>query len=532
MSKMSFFLCFFACGALLPMLPAGTACAQQAHGPVSPQSFTLQIMTLLDRFSADTELQKIRRRGFSAYISEYTTESGKTIYKIRSGKYANRSSAVAAAKEYQAKEGVAVMVVTASDDAPAGKAQSAQKEAVPDSSEKKKTAGEKNVRITVQDAEKTSRPTSLQEKVAALERGRMPAQDKKPDTQEPVDVVWFTLQTSTEPDKQSAERRINQLGRKGYEAYFVETPLDSGKTQYKIRIGKYGSPEEAGQAAQKFNDRERRGCMVVKIAPTGSVESEQPSPAGRFAADEQQQNEPDDIDAEAHSQTAKYKVRKTDAPDDTEHMPAADLPSEPEPAQPAAQHAKKASAPDAIEQLERTDNDAEQMEAADAAVEEVAAKRMTKIYAYRTESGAINLTNRYEDIPEASRQNIEYISLFPVHIKSLAKNGARLTLEADGQQTDIVLAGFAMPKKSEPVRAYLEELKTKPLRLKYSPSQTTKDGAIAGRLFLKEGSYINLDMVRKGLGECSVQTLASDQQEAFRQAQEAAKRERVGLWAN
>ena len=161
-----------------------------------------------------------------------------------------------------------------------------------------------------------------------------------------------------------------------------------------------------------------------------------------------------------------------------------------------------------------------------------APKRMTKIYAYRTESGAINLTNRYEDIPEAVRQNIEYISLFPVHIKDLTKNGPRLTLDADGQQTEMILAGFSMPKNNDSVRAYIDELKTKPLRLKYSPNQKTKDGAIAGRLFLKEGSYINLDMVRKGLGECSVQTLASDQQEAFRQAQDAAKRERVGIWAN
>ncbi len=102
-------------------------------------------MTLLDKFTADTELQKFRKRGYSAYIFEYTTESGKVIYKIRSGKYANRSSAVAAAKEYQAKEGAAAMVVTASDDAPAGKAQPAQKAAVPDPPEEKKTAGGKKV---------------------------------------------------------------------------------------------------------------------------------------------------------------------------------------------------------------------------------------------------------------------------------------------------------------------------------------------------------------------------------------------------
>ncbi|MBN2107150.1 MAG: SPOR domain-containing protein [Deltaproteobacteria bacterium] len=533
MRKKFFFLCFFACGALLPLLPAGAADAQQAYAPVSPQTFTLQIMTLLDKYSADTELQKLRKLGYSAYVSEYTTESGKVIYKIRCGKYANRSSAVAAAKEYQANEGVAVMVVTASDNTPAGKARPAQNAAVPDMAEEKKDDGGKNVRITVQDAEKTSVPASLQDKVAALKRGEMPVQDKKTAAQGPDDGIWFTLQTSTEPDKQSAERRINQLGRKGYDAYCVETPLNNGKTQYKIRIGKYESPEEAGQAAQKYTTRESRGCLVVKITSTSSSESEQTDSGRIAAAGGQQQDEPDHIDAEPLPQAAQSEIQKTLPPADTEHIPSSEeLPSEPEPAQPASMPAKTASFPEDIDQKERTGSDSEQMEASDAAVEDTEPQRMIKIYAYRTESGSINLTNKYENIPASGLNNIEYVSLFPVYLKELAKEGSRLTIEADGQKTDIILAGFILPKDSKPARAYLDELKTKPLRLKYSPNQRTKDGAIAGRLFLKEGSYINLDMVRKGLGECSVQMIASDQQEAFRQAQEAAKREKVGIWAN
>jgi cell division septation protein DedD len=528
MRKISFFLCFFACCALLPILNADTVYAQQAFKPVSPQSFTLQIMTLLDKFTADTELQKVRKRGYSAYLFEYTTESGKVIYKIRSGKYANRSSAVAAAKEYQAKEGVAVMVVTASDDGPAGKTQTVQKAVEPGPADDKKPESGKNVRIKVQDTEKTSRSTSLQEKIAALERGQMPVQDKQTAKQEPDNGgIWFTLQISTEPDKQSAERRINQLGRKGYDAYCVETPMQNGNTQFKIRIGKYGSPEEAGRVAQKFNLQEHRGCIVVKITPESYAETDQPALTGGAAAAGQHQGEPDEIQTATFSQAKKNKVHKTDSLDDTEHMPSADVPSEPEPAQPVTKHTAKASEPEDVEQTESTDNDSEQT-----GVAEAAPKRMTKIYAYRAESGAINLTNRYEDIPEAGRQNIEYISLFPVHIKELSKNGPRLTLEADGKQTEMILAGFSMPQKSESVCSYLDDLKTKPLRLKYSPGQKTKDGAIAGRLFLKEGSYINLDMVRKGLGECNVQTLASDQQEAFRQAQDAAKREHAGIWAN
>jgi cell division septation protein DedD len=533
MRKISFFLFCVAFGTLLPLLPpASTTFAQQAHSPVSPQSFTLQIMTILDKFTADNELQKVRKHGYSAYISKYTTESGKVIYKLRSGKYANRSSAVAAAKEYQAKEGVAVMVVTASDDAPAGKAQPAQKEVRDDLAAVEQTENGKNVRIKVQDSKKKSSQTSLQEKVAALERGHMPVQDQKTAQQVPDDGIWFTLQTNTESDKQAAERRINQLGRKGYDAYCVETPLQNGKTQFKIRVGKYASPEDAGRAAQKFNAQERRGCMVVKISPESYAETEQPVLAGRTALRGQQQDEPSEIETDTLLKATKTLSQKAGAQEAMERMPSADMPSEPEPAPPAFKDTERASEPEATEQPERTDNNSEQLETADAPNASAPPERMTKIYAYRAESGAVNLTNRYEDIPEAVRQNIEYISLFPVHIKDLSKNGPRLTIETDGQQTEMILAGFSMPKKNDSVRAYLETLKAKPLRLKYSPGKTTKDGAIAGRLFLKEGSYINLDMVRKGLGECSVQTLASDQQEAFRQAQDAAKRERLGIWAN
>ena len=525
MKKTHFSLCFFACGALCAIVIGGVAHAQQALAPVTPQSFTLQIMTILDKFTADAELQKALKRGYKAYISEYTTQTGKVIYKLRCGKYPNRPAAVAAAKQYEAKEGASVMVVTAREDAPTG-------DVLPDATIEKKAAGKKTVRITVQDAEQSPRPSSLQEKVTALERGEMPEQKKKTSVQQPDDDgLWFTLQTNTEPDKRSAEHRINQLRQKGYDAYCVEAPMQNGKTQFKIRIGKFGSPEEAGESARQFSASERKGCMVVKIAPAGETESGPAVAPGAPVAAEKAQDEPVDVEPET-PRVVKKPAQKTVIPDDEDQMPGAEMPSEPEPSQQFKKPAQKASVPQDRELPARTDNASETVEAADAPPAVAAPERMTKIYAFRQESGALNLTNKFEDIPEAARKNVEYISLFPVYILELAKKGPRLTVEVEGKATEIILAGFSIPRQTEPARAYLEALKTKPLRLKYSPWQTTKDGAIAGRLFLKEGSYINLDMVRKGLGECSVETLAPDQQEAFRQAQDAAKRERAGIWAN
>jgi hypothetical protein len=247
---------------------------------------------------------------------------------------------------------------------------------------------------------------------------------------------------------------------------------------------------------------------------------------------EKAQAETEEIVPALPPQKVKTPPSTTVVTDDEAQMPAAEMPSEPEPSQPAPKPAQKDALQEVREHMERADNDSQPEQPADGPAAVDAPERMTKIYAYRETSGALNLTNRYEDIPEALRKNVEYISVFPVRIKEPAKNGNRLVLEVEGQKTDIILAGFTMPKHSEPALAYIDALKTKPLRLKYNPWKTTKDGAIAGRLFMKEGSYINLDMVRKGLGECSAETLAPDQQEAFRRAQDAAKREHAGIWAN
>ena len=533
MRKFFFAFSFFVCGALLAGTVAGTAYAQLALPTVTPQTFTLQIKTILDKPTADEELQKVLKLGYKAYLEEYTIQAGQKVYKLRTGKYANRPEAVAAAAAYEAKEGAMVMIVTAREDAPLpGDVPPGQKAAPPDMAGEKKDAGKKTVKVTVKDAEKPSLQNSLAQKVAALKRGEMPVQDTKKTMRRPDDKLWYTLQTNTEQDKHSTERRINQLRDKGYDAYCVEAPLQNGKTQFKIRFGKYGSAEEAGQAAQQFYTRERRGCLVVKVTPSGDTEAGPAGAAAAPAAAEQMNEQQEEIEPKTPPQAAKSPAQKTVMPEDEEQAPAAEMPSEPEPLQQAKKRAQKGSAQGYSEQAASADNDAEPMKAADEPPALPAPERLTKIYAYREESGALNLTNRFEDIPEAVRKNIEHIALFPVHFNELSKNSSRLTLDADGERTEIILAGFTMPKNSGPARAYLEALKTKPLRLKYNPWQKTKDGATAGRLFLKEGSYINLDMVRKGLGECNTETLAPDQQDAFRQAQEAAKRERAGMWAN
>jgi len=533
-------ICTFFLGLLLAA-PAPLR-AQQID---TPPTYTLQLMTILDKFTADAELQKIRKRGYDAYLAEYTTQTGRIIYKLRSGKFKTRAAAVAAADQYTEKEGGSVMIV--SENAGAGEASRAAAE--PAAADGAAAPKGKTVRVTVKDKDTAARPNSLQEKVSALRRGETPAKMKA--EQKPEDEIWFTIQTSTEFDKRSAERRINKLRDKGYDAYCTEI-VQNGKEFYKIRFGKYGTSKEASEAAENYNARERRNGMVVKIASgvdvassgdraaaskkqepaenTDTREQGQPAapkkPAALAAAPRNQNSqEPEELPEEIDDrQPAKEQRPPAAGPARKVQPPTAELPSEPEP-----QAGQKGASDGGREAPPLDDTDAAQVQPPpEQAPKADEPEHMTKIYAYREKSGALNLTNRYEDVPEALRKSIDCISRYPVRIREIAKNSIRLTVEDQEERTEIILAGLTFSGQSESARAYLKALGRKPLRLKYNPWLQTKDNAVAGRLYTKDGFYINLDIMRKGLGQYDAATLPPDQQKAFRQAQGGAKSQNEG----
>ena len=538
MKKFSSCLVFFICSVFLELfLPDAAPLRAQQLDP--PPTYTLQLKTIPDKPTAETELQKIRKSGYDAYLAEYTTQTGRVIYKLRIGKFKTRAAAVAAADEYAAQEGGSVMIVAEN----IKDAEASRPSAEPTAADEADAAKGKSVRVTVKNADTTPHSSSLQEKVAALRRGEIPAQKQV----KPEDEIWYTIQVSTEPDKRSAERKINKLRDKGFDAYCAEI-TQNGRQLFKIRFGKYTSSEEARRNAENYTSRERRTCLVVKIASGMDV-----YPSGDSAAPTEKQEQAADTDvrelkqpkavaktvapaAAARKQASQEPEEPAAKPEERqsapaqrsvaaaavleEQAPAAEMPSEPEPQAPkkAKSHGEREAAPP-----DETDSAQVQPPREEAPIAD-APERMTKIYAYREKSGALNLTNRYEDVPVALRQNIDYISLFPMRIRKIAKNGLRLTLEDKDERKEVILAGLTFSGQSESARAYLEALKNKPLRLKYNPWLTTKDGAIAGRLYLKEGFYINLDMMRKGLGQYDKTTLAPDQQEAFRQALNGSKR--------
>ncbi len=70
-----------------------------------------------------------------------------------------------------------------------------------------------------------------------------------------------------------------------------------------------------------------------------------------------------------------------------------------------------------------------------------------------------------------------------------------------------------------------------PVRLKYNPSQITQKGIISGRFYLRDGTYINLDMVRTGIAASDIEGLSPEQQATFKEAESIAKEQKAGIWA-
>ena len=132
------------------------------------------------------------------------------------------------------------------------------------------------------------------------------------------------------------------------------------------------------------------------------------------------------------------------------------------------------------------------------------------------------------------RKNIEYISLYPVRFLSLDSSGTHILCDIDGTAKPVAIAGVGMPsrKYSQQVAEYFtKQLNRAPLRLKYNPSASSADGTIIGILYLRDGTYINPDLIRKGVAPLCLETLPQDQHALFKKAEEHARQEHKGIWA-
>jgi len=345
---------------------------------------------------------------------------------------------------------------------------------------------------------------------------------------------YYTIQVIILTVEYNVDRLVTLLLQKGYPAYVVARTNQKGEILYKVRIGKYRTRAEAEAMGRKFAEQEHKPYIVFKSQINlGRQPSETPA-----AAADQAVPQPPAVEAQPPgpavprvSSAAKHAegtlpVKEQDAPltEAGKHKEAA-----------RADNAVTATVPEQepyftfqvgaapAEAPARPDSKADSWP-----------ETVTKIFVYRSDSGALNITNKYEEIPEAARTRIQHVSVFPVRYISPSESGTSFVFEVDGARKKIQLAGVnlspAMLETS--ARSYLElNLKDVALRLKYNPRAIAKNGTLVGRIYLKEGTYINIDMLRRGFGSCCPETMPPGIRKDFEEAEATAKQKKAGMWA-
>ena len=293
--------------------------------------------------------------------------------------------------------------------------------------------------------------------------------------------TYFTVQVKSLQDKNAADLFVNYLKQKDYRAYISEMKTSKGRILHKVRIGKYRRRADAEKVYLNYSKTESKDCFIVKSSGAGVKSAKVKDAEEAFA-----------FKKKPVSNVQKKHALKNLAKDRGKSLSA-------------------------VENSQRIENPTK------------------KIFAYRSRTGALSLTNNYDNIPEDLRCKIEYVSLFPVKLISITKQDACLVLNVDDKKIVSSIAGVSFPLSvfTELAISYFNEnLKDVPARLKYKPSQTAKRGTVNGRFYLRDGTYVNLAMVRSGIGKCCYKTVPPGQEELFKDAERLAKKAMVGIWSD
>ncbi len=379
-----------------------------------------------------------------------------------------------------------------------------------------------------------------------------------------LETNFFTFQLATLSIKDSAEQMLVSLKKKGYPAYKLVLKTKKNKVLYKIRVGRYKTRMEAEKAAEKFKAKEHKPYFIVKTTHPESTSNKQKQKVAstlkkniekkvsKSVTPVKQQNHgifyTIQVRTELNKKLAETAVKKLQKKGYPAYIVVkktnkglilykiriGKYKMQKQAKQVSIKYHKKEKKPAIVVKSNPNILHAQLVSDTEKKPAESIAwpSGVSKIFAYRGDDGELNLTNNFQSIPEHSRNRIEYISIFPV--KFLRTKAATLTCDVIGNQKQIKLRGIKCSSKKFPDIAikYLEEnIKDVPVRLKYNPGQITKKGIISGRFYLKNGTYINLEMVQKGIAASEMTDLSPDQQAEFKEAELNAKEKKAGIWA-
>jgi hypothetical protein len=283
--------------------------------------------------------------------------------------------------------------------------------------------------------------------------------------------VSFTFQVDAIANKDRAYALEENLMDKGYPAYVEEVFENTGKTTYRICVGKYQASEDAEKAAQAFYEQEKVPYLIraTQLAPVESLPAAITTPSEERSP-QSPQNELSSVSSEQNKSRESAAERKVPDTPIVDPVPTA---------------AQSNNAWPSV---------------------------VSRIYTYYDTQGYLHITNSAEKILGESQEKIESISIFPVKYISFNQKLKILVLDVAGKQEELQLSGVDLDASAavKNAAAYFEKnLKDVPLLLKYAPGLNgeVKKKTIRGSLFFKQGTPLNIELVRQGI--------APPQKEAF-----------------
>ncbi len=280
---------------------------------------------------------------------------------------------------------------------------------------------------------------------------------------EQLGPAYYTVQVMalSESNRANALALRDGLRAKGFQAYVVLPRGADGKGIYKVRIGRFAGREEALRLAERLKREEGFRPLVLK---SWLVPAQDPSPG------------------KPESPSAAF----TPTPSSTPQKAAAEV--EPLDVEP----------PSISERSEQPSSEA------GGRAWVPWPRSATRIYVYRDPQGALHVTNLIDRIPPEQRPLIEKITVYPALYLSPGRRPGRLLLQMAGKTQEVVLAGIVPSKTASDAgfKAFFEaNLAGRALRVEYDPRRTTAEGLIYGWVTYRNGTSVNHEVVRCGLGE-------------------------------
>jgi hypothetical protein len=291
----------------------------------------------------------------------------------------------------------------------------------------------------------------------------------------------FTIQVMSSSGKDTANVFLEELKKKGYEAYIHEVTDKGDKKSYKVRIGKFKTREEAMEHAASL-EKEKIDYWVTSLESMTVTDAEQKKVT-------EEQDSPSDI-----TQNKDDKVSSVDT----------------------ASIDKKSRPEESIK------------------ADEDWPGSISKIYKYYDTNGTLHVTNSYKRIPKEFLERIKEIVIFPVRFISFKDKEMVLRVEIEGEEKKVKLDDIKEASKPLPDKAvndFADLLKKYPLRLKYDLGRVGADGTIHGSLYFRTGTSVGLEMVRRGIALCNLEELLIFKRKVFLEAEGHARREKKGVWA-